>query len=208
LQRTSRGLRSRENGRFMPSCPRLAVVYFTFIVILGFVLNEEGRAKVKDIGALKGALERCLPLFRGEHDVDARTVRACSTGVSRVCFVNWHMHFTVPARFLRPHEVRKILDGLTAEEKRRLGYRSWPIRRIWLSRLRRSGAFAFALVWKAASGTHGVVRFRKSAHELEISYELDAPLVALYTQLASAIPFRSRQGRARLRASYAGGGGP
>jgi hypothetical protein len=25
--------------------PRLAVVYFTFIVVLGFVLNEEGRVR-------------------------------------------------------------------------------------------------------------------------------------------------------------------
>jgi hypothetical protein len=37
--------------------PRLDVVYVTFIVVRGFVLNEEGRAKVKDIGALEGALK-------------------------------------------------------------------------------------------------------------------------------------------------------
>jgi len=37
--------------------PRLAIVYMTFIVVLGFVLNEEGRAKVKDIGALECALK-------------------------------------------------------------------------------------------------------------------------------------------------------
>jgi hypothetical protein len=43
--------------------PRLAVVYFTFIVVLGFVLNEEGRAKVKDIGALEGALKGASHYF-------------------------------------------------------------------------------------------------------------------------------------------------
>jgi len=32
--------------------PRLAVVYFTFIVVLGFVLSEEGAARVTNIGAL------------------------------------------------------------------------------------------------------------------------------------------------------------
>jgi hypothetical protein len=133
-----------------------------------------------------GFVHQRVQLFMSEADMN--DVRASYLDeYHAVCFVNWHLHFNVPARFLRPHEVRKILDGLTADEKRRLGYRPWPIRRFWLSRLRRSGALAFALVWNAASATHGIVRFRKSAHELEISCELDAPLVALYTKLASAI---------------------
>jgi len=206
--------------------PRLAVVYVTFIVVLGFVLNEEGRAKVKEIGALEGALKNASHYFAvsttsmrewfepavqvylarvvsvrdtNEHFVHQRVQLFMSEAdmsdvqasyldeYHAVCFVNWHTHLNVPARFLRPRELRAILDGLTADDKRRLGYPPWPIRRFWLSRLRHSGALAFALVWNAGSGTHGVVRFHKSAHELEITYHVDGPLVALYTKLAAAI---------------------
>jgi hypothetical protein len=42
-------------------------------------------------------------------------------------------------------------------------------------------------VWNARSTTHDVVRFHKAAHELEITYHVDGPLVALYTKLAAAI---------------------
>lgn len=206
--------------------PRLAVVYGTFVVVVAFVLNEEGRAKVKDIGALEGALkdashfyavsttsmrewfepavqvylarlvstrsrnagfvQQRVQLFLSEGDLD--DVKATYLDeYHAVCFVNWHTYMNVPARFLRPPEIHALLDQLTPEEQRRLNYRRWPLRRFWLARLRRSGALAFGLVWNEATGSRGVARFHKTAHELEISYHVDALTVDLYTKLATMI---------------------
>jgi hypothetical protein len=213
--------------------PRLGVVYATFIAVVAFVVNEEGRAKVKDIGALTDALRHATHYFAVSttsmrewfepsvqvylarvvsvrtrdaefvyqrvqlflSDADMNDIQA--TYLDRYqaeCFVNWHTYLEVPVRFLRPHEIRPILDRLTADEKRRLDYHPWPIKRFGLWRLKRSGTLAFALVWNADAGTGGVVRFHKSAHELEITYHVDDHALALYRELAVAIHDEAAKG--------------
>src|SRR6185503_15265453 len=77
--------------------PRLALLYLTFIVVVGRVVNEEGRAKVKDIGALDSALLNATHYFAVsttsmrewfEPSVQVYLARVVSAGTQHSGFVH------------------------------------------------------------------------------------------------------------------------
>ena len=86
-----------------------------------------------------------------------------------VAIVQWSKQATLhyAGRAHVPERVAPSAMTPAARERRRQES-PW----VWLSR-RGALALAFALVWNAGSGTHGVVRFHKSAHELEITHHVD-----------------------------------
>jgi hypothetical protein len=122
------------------------------------------------------------------HDVTATYL----DGYHARCFVDWHIYFQIPVRFIRHHEVVEILDALTPDQQKLVGYTKWLPSRFGLWRLKRKGTMAFALV-TAQPGVQGVVRFRKSPHELEVTYHTDLPTVQVYSRLTELIEAKAKE---------------
>jgi hypothetical protein len=112
IARTWRAPTSPRMGDSCLPTPWLAVVYATFIVVLGFVLNEQERAEVKDIGALEGALKNASHYFAVSTTFMRESFEpAAQVHLARVVSVRDTNEHRAEVGANSPHSPAKMLSG-------------------------------------------------------------------------------------------------